>query len=147
MMGAELDNERITQLIQHRRDLDQVRVAQFELMDKALVAIPGALLGFSIVFSKDLIGQASIEYVPLLFLSWIALGGAPISVLASHWVSAISHMSVIESIDQVLKDGTEPSAFPQPRFRTIARYSSIFSLIVFSIGVILLGVFMGLNIS
>lgn len=112
-------------------------------LDKALITLSAGAIGFSIAFVKQF-SQSPLQHRSLLFTTWALLSGSLTSVLLSFFFSQFSLKRMQKNLDAYYENQNDPGTNPWSRVTNALNFAS---LLTFTVGVILLAVFVGKNLA
>ena len=102
-----MDEERKRLHDSFRDELFKRQLSNSENLDRAILMLASAGLGFSLVFVKDLVPLAEAACMCLLYFSWTLFGLAILSTLVSFFVSQSGIKKQLEMNRQYYLEGKE----------------------------------------
>lgn len=129
-----------TWLLDHRKLLDEHRVAQLGFFDKALLTLASGAISLSFPLATYFSATGQLQGTGSLATAWSALTFSLVSNLVSYWTGARDAKGEIEAIDLELRTGENTEDRPN-LFRHTTDVLNGVSLITFAVGAVSLLLF------
>ncbi|WP_153145323.1 hypothetical protein [Dechloromonas sp. H13] len=129
-----------------RADLLKRQLSNSENVDRAILTVSTAALGFSLAFLKDVVPIQTADYVWLLYFSWTLFVLAIINTLFSFYTSqkAIDAQLELARLYYIQQD--ESALASKPKFSTVTDFLNSAGSIIFVAGLITACIFVGINL-
>lgn len=131
-----MEERRRQELLDERKALDANCSTSASHFDKAMLTLSSAALGLSVTFIRDIAPSPRPCSVLVLAASWIAFAGSMLMTLASFLTSQAACQRQIEIIHDLLVENER--GVGRNVWRTTTSFMNIGSIVLFSIGTILL---------
>ena len=128
-------------LLEYRRHLVLAEQKSQESYDKAVLSLSGTALGISFAFIDKFLNLATIKFSWMLYSSWAAWGLSITIVLASYFFSQKALRRAINEVDRDEIHVRKPGGW----LSTVTDWLNATGGLLFSLGVILIIIFVALN--
>ena len=130
-----------------RNELFKRQLSNSENLDRAILMLSSAGLGFSLVFVRNLLPLSKASWTFLLYPSWILFGLAILSTLFSFFVSQKGIKKQLKMNDEYYLEGKEEVKDQKNRWAEATECLSYVSASIYLIAVITLVFFIARNLS
>lgn len=127
-------------LIERRQALDELRISQITIADKSKLTLSGSTAAASLALLQWIAGRQEVECMNVLFLAWMGLLITIVCNLISYQTSEKDAETEIRAIDAEIRAGMR---LPEPtnHYRKVTNQLNLWSLISFTISLVLIFIF------
>ena len=112
-------------------------------MDRIIITLAGGALILSVAFLADIAPSPKWRWI--LIVSWALLLGAVAAIAVSYWTADRSLLRSVENIDEWMNDPDRGSSVPESGKTPHTRRLSTTGLLLFVLGLVMLGLFAAVN--
>ena len=141
------DEERRNLYSQSKNELLKRQLSNSQILDKSILSLSTAGLGFSVAFIKNVVSLTQATSLWLLYLSWVVFVLAIICTLASFLTSQESITKELDRIYQYYLCKKEEVINEKNRLAQVTGWLNLISVILYIIAVSATALFIILNLS